>query len=25
LSSFIVLYPRRHKQDQRDFKSTDKE
>jgi drug/metabolite transporter (DMT)-like permease len=23
LSSFIVLYPRRHKQDQRDFKSTD--
>jgi hypothetical protein len=23
LSSFIVLYPRRRKQDQRDFKSTD--
>ena len=25
LSSFIVLYPRRHKQEQRDFKSTDEE
>lgn len=25
LSSFVVLYPRRYKQDQRDFKSTDEE